>query len=119
MGFRSDVERLVAASDLVVFPSVVPHFARPAIEAGAMAKPVVASRLGGVEEVVQHGRTGLLVPPNDPAALADGIVSVLTDEDLAGRLGEQGYRQALRLFDARRNVPRTVAIYERLLREAS
>ena len=115
VGFRSDVERLIAASDLVVFPSVVPHFARPVMEAGAMAKPVVASRVGGVEEVVQHGQTGLLVPPNDPEALADGIVSVLTDEDLAARLGEQGYQQAVRLFDARRNVAQILEVYERLL----
>ena len=114
-GFRTGVEQLIAASDVVLFPAVVPHFARPVIEAGAMAKPVVASRLEGMEEIVQHGRTGLLVSPNDPEALAAAIISVLTDENLAARLGEQGYQQARRLFDARRNVAQTIEVYERLL----
>ena len=75
--FRPDPERLNAAADLVVFPSTLPHFARPVIEAGAMAVPVVASRLGGVEELVEDGMTGILVPPGDPAALGDAIARVL------------------------------------------
>lgn len=113
--FCTDVEQLIAAADLVVFPSVAPHFARPVIEAGAMAKPVVASRIGGVEELVLHGETGLLVPPGDAAALAEALLTVLMAEDLATRLGEAGYQQARQRFDAQLNVRRTVAIYERLL----
>jgi glycosyltransferase involved in cell wall biosynthesis len=118
VGFRTDVEQLIAASDVVLFPSTVPHFPRPVIEAGAMAKAVGASRIGGVEEVVEHERTGLLVPPNDPESLATSIVSILTDRSLAARLGEAGYRQARRLFDARRNVAQTIEVYERLLGES-
>ena len=115
VGFRGDVEHLIAASDLIVFPSTAPHFARPIIEAGAMAKPVVASRLGGVEEVVADGQTGLLVPPNDPEALAEAMVRILTDEDLATDMGEKGYKQARRLFNAQRNVRQVASVYERLL----
>lgn len=113
--FRTDVERLIATSDLVVFPSIEPHFARPVIEAGAMAKPVVASRIGGVEELVVDSETGLLVPPGDAAALAQAMVSVLRDADLARRLGEAGYQQTRERFDAKRNVGQVIEVYERVL----
>ncbi len=113
--FRKDVERLIAAADVIAFPSTAPHFARPVIEAGAMAKPVVASRIGGVEEVVQHGETGLLVPPRNVNALARTLVQVLTNPVLAACLSEGGYQQARRLFDAETNVRQTAEIYERVL----
>lgn len=93
--FRPDPERLIAAADLVVFPSTAPHFARPVIEAGAMAKPVVASRIGGVEELVEDGGTGLLVPPGDPDALADAVARVLADPAGARRMGEAGHRRSV------------------------
>lgn len=113
--FRRDVERLIAASDLVVFPSVEPHFARPIIEAGAMAKPVVASRIGGVEELVVDGETGRLVSPNDPQALAEALVSMLASLDDAHRMGENGYSRAHQLFNAETNVRATIDVYERIL----
>ena len=115
LSFRNDVEHLIAASDVIAFPSTAPHFARPVIEAGAMAKPVVASRIGGVEEVVQDRETGLLVPPRNVDALARALTQVLTDPSLAASLGERGYWQARRLFDAETNVRQTVEVYERVL----
>ena len=116
LDFRPDVERLIAASDLVVFPSIEPHFSRPVIEAGAMAKPVVASCIGGVEELVDHSETGLLVPPGNSGALAQAMVTLLQDEQMAMYLGEQGYQKARRQFDARTNVQRVVEVYECLLK---
>ncbi|HEU4451595.1 MAG TPA: glycosyltransferase family 4 protein [Longimicrobium sp.] len=113
--FRPDPERLFAGADVVVFPSTVPHSALPVIEAGAMAKPVVASRLGGVEELVDEGRTGFLVPPGDPAALADAIVRVLSDPALAARMGEAGYARSLERHVLDANVARLVSIYDRLV----
>jgi glycosyltransferase involved in cell wall biosynthesis len=113
--FRTDPERLIAAADLVVFPSTAPHSARPVIEAGAMAKPVVTSRLGGVEELVDDGRTGLLVPPFDPDALGDAMARVLGDPETARRLGEAGYAASLEKFGERPNVERQIAIYDALL----
>lgn len=113
--FRADPERLIAAADLVVFPSTAPHSARPVIEAGAMARPVVTSRLGGVEELVDDGRTGLLVPPHDPDALGDAMARVLADPELARRMGEAGYAASLEKFGERPNVERQIAIYDALL----
>lgn len=80
-----------------------------------MTKPVVASRIGGVEELVVDGKTGLLVSPGDATTLAQAIMNVLQDEDLARRLGEAGYQQARRRFDAERNTRQTQEVYERLL----
>ncbi|GAB4538328.1 MAG: hypothetical protein Kow0063_26060 [Anaerolineae bacterium] len=113
--WRTDIPQLLAASDLLVFPSIEPHFARPVIEAGAMAKPVVASRIGGVEELVVDGETGLLVPPNDAEELAEAIVRVLNSPEEARRMGECGYAQARSRFSLEENVRATVALYERCL----
>lgn len=114
-GWCQNVPELIAAADVVAVPWTTPHFARPVIEAGAMARPVVGFQVGGVEEVVQHGITGLIVPPGDVKALADALTTILRDKSLACSLGEGGYQQALRLFDAETNARRTVAVYERIL----
>ena len=83
-----------------------------------MARPVVASRLGGVEELVEDGRTGLLVPPRDPAALADAIARVLLDPALARRMGEAAHAAYLQRF-AREPVMRQVMdVYDRVLAAA-
>jgi glycosyltransferase involved in cell wall biosynthesis len=113
--WREDVERLLAASDVVAFPSVQPHFARPVIEAGAMAKPVVASRIGGVEELVEDGETGLLAPPGNAVALAEALVGILRDREEAKRLGEEGFRLSRQRYDASENIARIAGIYRRLL----
>lgn len=114
-GVRGDVPELLAACDLLAFPSVVPHFARPIIEAGAMAKPVVASNLGGPDELVVQGETGLLVPPNSPKALAEAIVAILSQPEKARAMGEAGYQRASRLYNAGINAGQTIALYEELL----
>jgi glycosyltransferase involved in cell wall biosynthesis len=105
---------LIAAADVVVFPSTVPHFARPVIEAGAMAKPVVASNMDGVKELVQNNLTGILVEPNDPRALADALMKVLSDKHLAETMGEAGYLQAKEKFSAEKNCKQIMDIYDKI-----
>lgn len=113
--FRPDPERLLATADLVVFPSTGPHFARPVIEAGAMGRPVVASRLGGVEEAVEDGVTGFLVPPGDPEALGDAIARVLGDPAGARRMGEGGYAASREKHAPGPALERLMAVYEAVL----
>jgi glycosyltransferase involved in cell wall biosynthesis len=113
--FADDVAPLFAASDAVVFPATAPHFARPAVEAAAMALPTVASWLPGLEELVEDGETGLLVPPGDPAALADALACLLADGDLRRRMGEAAYRAARARFSAAPAVQRLMSVYDRLL----
>jgi len=115
LGVRRDVPQLIAATDILVFPSTVPHFARPVIEASAMAKPVIASDIGGPRELVVSEQTGLLIPPDDPEQLAAAIISLLDDPELMTQMGEKGYRRAINKFDAKVNSGRTFAVYDELL----
>ncbi len=112
LGSRNDVPSLLVDASVLVFPSVVPHFARPVIEAAAMAKPVVASDLGGVRELVIRNETAILVPPNHPSALAQAVIELLQDPSRAYRLGQQGYALAKEKFDAAKNAKVTFAVYE-------
>lgn len=115
VGVRTDVPAVLSALDVLVFPATGPHFPRPVIEAGAMSKPVVASALGGAQEVVQDGKTGFLVPPSDPAQLAGAIARLLKDRDLARAMGDAGYQQARQRSDAKRNVDQILGVYDRVL----
>lgn len=114
-GSRDDIPDVIAASDLIVFPSVVPHFARPLIEAAAMGKPAVASDLGGPRELLVNGETGLLVPPGDEQALAEAIVAILSDPARAAAMGRAAYTFADAHFNARKNAAATIAVYGELL----
>jgi glycosyltransferase involved in cell wall biosynthesis len=114
-GVRDDVPELLAAADVLVFPSSVPHFARPIIEAAAMGIPAVASNLGGPDELIEHGQTGLLVPPGDPDALTGALARLLLDREAARAMGEAAYRRARVLFDAETNARATLDLYDELL----
>ena len=88
LGHRTDVENVLASLDVLVLPSYA-HEGIPQIilQAQAMARPVVATRIGGIPEVVEDGATGLLIEPRDPAALAEKISRLLEDASLRERLG--------------------------------
>ena len=115
VGFRADIATVIAGFDVLAFPATASHFGRPIIEAGAMAKPVVASDFPSTREIVTHGGTGLLVPPNAPQALATAILRILDDPVLARSMGEAGYRQARQKFDAQVNAAATFAVYDEVL----
>lgn len=94
-----------AACDIFVCPSVWNEpFGLTNLEAMSAGKPVVATRVGGIPEVVQHGETGLLVPPGDAAAMADAIGTLAADEDLRGAMGRKGMRVAQTDFSLDRMV---------------
>jgi glycosyltransferase involved in cell wall biosynthesis len=76
---------------------------------------VVASDAGGLSEIVEDGRTGRLVRRGDPGALAEALLGILSDRELAERMGRAGRERALAHFDEERYVDRFVAIYEELL----
>jgi len=113
--FQEDIAPFIAASDLVVFPSLMPHFARPIVEAAAMGKPSVGSDLGGVNELIEHGRTGLLVEPGSPTALAEAIEELLTNQKKLKTLGENALAKARREFDAKQQIAKITQIYDSLL----
>ena len=80
-GYRDDVSELMQMADAVVIPSLTEAQPRVAVQAFAVGKPVVASDVGGVPEIVFDGDTGWLVPPADPARLAEAMERVMTDHD--------------------------------------
>ena len=91
---RPTTASLFAGCELFVLPSRHEPFGIVNLEAMACGKPVVASRTGGVPEIVRHGETGWLVPPGDPAALAMGIAAVLDDEGLRRLISDHGRKLA-------------------------
>jgi glycosyltransferase involved in cell wall biosynthesis len=110
--FDADMPGLIAACDLLVFPAIAPHFARPVVEAAAMGKPVVASRLRGMDELLMHARTGFLVAPGDIEALADAIALVLSDRAQASAMGETSFQLARERFSVEANIQRIMDLYD-------
>ncbi len=96
-GFR-DPSPIVAAADVVLVPSRVESFGLAAVESLLLGRPVVATRIGGLPEVVRDGETGLLVPADDPRALADAVIRLLEDPQLAAALGAAGRADARARF---------------------
>ncbi|MDP7395647.1 MAG: glycosyltransferase family 4 protein [Lentisphaeria bacterium] len=95
VGTRTDVPDMLAAMDVAVLPTICAEaMGRVLVEAAAAGKPVVATRLGGVGDVVRHDETGLIVAPEDADALAVATITILTDAELATRLGETARKQA-------------------------
>lgn len=114
--FAKNIVPWLAACDLLVFPSIEPHFARPVIEAGAMGRPVVASDIGGVRELVVHGETGLLSPAGDSARLAEAVLMILRDGERARLMGEAGRKRAFALYHLEKNIMAVCDCYTRALR---
>lgn len=114
-GVRSDIPRQVAAMDLFVLPTKREGFGVVFAEAMAMGKPVVGSDIGPVREVVGAGETGVLLPPNDPDAFAEGILTLLADAPRRRAMGIAGRHRVEQRFDQRRIFERTEAEYRRLL----
>ena len=116
-GFRPDVLSLHKAFDVFVMSSVTEGLGTSLIDAMACARPVVATRTGGIPEVVVDGETGCLVPPRDHDAMARAIVALLKDERLRTRMGEAGLARARTLFSAERMVQETLRVYQRVATE--
>ena len=118
LGARPDVRRLLPAFDLVVVPSVEREgLGLAALEAMDAGRPVVATRVGGLPEAIEDGRTGLLVPPRDAAALGGAIRSVLDRPDAGRSFGEAGRLRIAALFRAREMARRVESVYEEALGE--
>ncbi|MEA3407267.1 MAG: glycosyltransferase [Chloroflexota bacterium] len=116
-GTRHDIPELLSLLDLFVLPSLWEGLPIAILEAMAAGLPVVATRVGGVPEVVVDGETGLLVPPGDPDALAQAILRLLRDPDLRHRMGQAGRARVAEHFSVEQMVRKTEALYERLLAE--
>jgi glycosyltransferase involved in cell wall biosynthesis len=117
LGLRENVQDLLPAFDAFALSSDDEGLPTSVMEAMAAGLPVVATAVGGVPEVVEHGQSGLLVPRQDIEALAEALVSLLEAPDRARAMGLRGRQIARERFDVRRLVARVDALYRELLRE--
>jgi glycosyltransferase involved in cell wall biosynthesis len=117
-GFRADVARVMADLDVFVLPSLWEGFGLVLVEAMAAGRPVVASAVGPIPEIVVDGVTGLLVPPGDPAALAEAVTRLLRDPELAAAFGRAGRARVEGHLRLDTMVERTEALYDELLGQA-
>jgi glycosyltransferase involved in cell wall biosynthesis len=111
-GLRDDVPAVTAALDVAVLPSYREAQGLAILEAMALRRPVVATAVGGVPEMVEHERTGLLVPPHDATALAEAIARLLTDHPLADTLARAGHELVHARFSLENMVRAVARIYE-------
>lgn len=116
LGERKDIPHLLAASDLVVVPSLAEGQSLIVLEGMASHLPVIASDVGGMREMIQDGKTGLLVPPANPTALAQAIGLVLADKNLAKRLGDDGAHFVESEMTLETMISRTRALYHEMLK---
>jgi len=114
LGFRRDVPDLIASADLVVLPSVTEAFGLALIEALYLGTPVVATRVGGIPEIVDDGVDGVLVPPADSQALTDAIVALLSDPERRLRMTGMGRDKVLKRFRFEDMVRSYEAVYRQL-----
>jgi glycosyltransferase involved in cell wall biosynthesis len=111
-GRREDVPAVTAALDVSVLPSYREAQGLSVLEAMALSRPVVASNVGGIPEMIEDGVTGLLVPPNDHSALAAAIVRLLTDHPLADMIARRGHDMVHERFCIEKMVRSIEALYD-------
>lgn len=114
VGFRPDVLSLLKSFDVFVMSSVTEGLGTSILDAMAASRPVVGTAAGGIPEAIEHGVTGLVVPPQRPAEMADALITLLDDPDTRARMGAAALARAREHFTADRMVDETLAVYARV-----
>jgi glycosyltransferase involved in cell wall biosynthesis len=114
-GFRRDSADVMNAIDVLALPSRREPCALVYVEAALLAKPIVACRAGGAPESVADGETGILVPVNDSAAIAEAVLGLLENRDFAHRMGESGRERALEIFSWAKFIATLEGVYDKVL----
>lgn len=113
-GFRTDIPEITALFDIAVLASFFEGLGRVLLEAMAAGKPVVATRVGGIVDVVDDGKTGILVPPADSEALAEALLTLLSNAGLRRKMGEAGRKKIDAKFSDTHMVDQIEGLYEEL-----
>lgn len=114
-GFQDQPEFFIAQFDVFVLPSVLEGFGIVLLEAMALGKPIVASRVGGIPEVVQQGKTGLLVKPADVEELCYGLLTLCHDSEACRQMGEEGKKRVAEYFSVERMMEQLYRLYDGVL----
>ena len=115
LGYRSDAWHAMAMSDVVVCASLYEAFPRTLLEALAMERPVVATAVGGIPEIVIDGETGVLTPAGDPNALASAVLRLLDDRELARRLAAAGRELVCQRYTVEAHAAALASLYREAL----
>jgi glycosyltransferase involved in cell wall biosynthesis len=110
-GFRADVRRILSAIDILVVPSLLEGFPMITLEGMAMAKPIIATKIAGIEEQILNGKSGILVPPEDPNAIAEASIKLRNEESFAHCLGLEARRTVEERFTVEKMVENTEKAY--------
>lgn len=113
IGLTHNVNKYFDEVCCLVSPFIVPHFARPVIEAHLHKKPVVGSDVEGMDEIIEHEQNGLIVPKNSPRALAKAINELAKNDDKAKMFGETGFNIAIQKF-----TPKNIDLFEHVYDKA-
>jgi glycosyltransferase involved in cell wall biosynthesis len=111
----TEIPNAYSAADVFVLPSLFESFGIVLIEAQAAGKPVIGTRVGGVPEALVDGETGFLVEPGDPKPLGAAIIRVLSDENLARKMGEKGKKFVEARFSIQSAVSSVIDVYKKLV----
>ena len=114
LGFREDVPQILSSLDVFVLSSYLEGMGSSILDAMACSLPVVATKVGGIPEVVRHRETGLLVSPRNPSALANAILKLYNDRELASRFGQNGYRVVHQKFSSEAMAEKIIRVYENI-----
>ena len=112
LGYRDDVPHLLSATDIFVMPSLNEALGYSILEAMAAGKPVVASKVGGIPEVITNGKEGILVTPSDPEALSDAIDLLFIDKKLREKIGAAGVEKVNKVFSVQSMMKQTAEFLE-------
>ncbi|MBN2012757.1 glycosyltransferase family 4 protein [candidate division KSB1 bacterium] len=113
VGFRDDIPNVMRTIDLCVLPSLWEGFGIVLIEAMAAGKPCITTRISSMPEIVRDGKSGLVVPPRDPDALAVAIRTIMSDNELANQMGETGRQDVLEKYTISRMIEQYELIFQR------
>ena len=113
-GFRTDVLGCIKGFDLFAMSSVTEGLGTSILDAMACSRAIVATRAGGIPEIVEDGQTGVLVAPRDHTAMAEAIVRLLRDDALRRQMGDAGFARVQARFTVERMVAETAAVYARV-----
>ncbi|MFA6635891.1 MAG: glycosyltransferase family 4 protein [Candidatus Omnitrophota bacterium] len=119
LGYRSDIRNVIKDLDIVVLPSLFEGLPLVVLEASAMEKPVIVTDVDGNREAVIHGKTGLVVPAGDAAALMSAIERLIDNRDFLRKLGQNGREYVCRCFGLDRQVNDTMAEYMDIVKNRS
>lgn len=118
LGYVGDVAPVMSSMDIFVLPSVWEGFPYVLLEAMLLRKPVVATNIFGVNEIIEHNKSGILVKPQDPAGIAHAIDTLLSDKQMASRIGNNGYQRVLSHFTLNKTLSKIEQAYMSLMQAA-